>query len=236
MRPRTPFRSAHVAPIAASAVLLFIGVLTTAASSQNGAPAAKTTAATPSPGLPAAWTRFEDAWAGVASYGATVTVYEQKATAAQNVVFDYTFKKPSTVTVHVEKGTNSGVTLDWSGGPTIVAHRGSGFAALFKKSYALHDAAVTTIRGSSIDELSFAAILQHLKSTPGTVSEAPGPAIDGVTTEAVTLVPAAPDADAGFTSEVVDLLPTTAMPASVLGYDGTTLVRKIDFANVQLQR
>lgn len=218
-------------------MLLFFGLLTGAACPQNAQAPAKQIATVPLPlDVPGAWSRFQDAWAGVTSYSATVTVFEQNGTAAQNVVFDYTFKKPSNVTVHVAKGMNSGVTLDWSGGSTIIAHRGSGFAALLKKPFPLHDAAVTTIRGSSIDELSFAAILQHLRSTPGTVSEAPGPAIDGIGSDAVTLVPAAPGVDAGLTSEVVDLSSTTAMPMSVLGYDGPTLVRKIDFSNVKLQR
>jgi hypothetical protein len=63
----------------------------------------------------------------------------------------------------------------------------------------LHDPLVTTLRGSSIDQLSFGAI-----------------------------------PDAGLTREVVELSAQTHLPLRVLGYEGSTLVRRIDFSNVKL--
>ena len=173
---------------------------------------------------------------GVTSYSATVTVFEQNGTAAQNVVFDYTFKKPSNVTVHVAKGMNSGVTLDWSGGSTIIAHRGSGFAALLEEAVpparrCRHDDSWivdrrTEFRGNS------PAPEEHAGNRFG----GSGPRDRRHWKRRGNAVPAAPGVDAGLTSEVVDLSSTTAMPMSVLGYDGPTLVRKIDFSNVKLQR
>jgi outer membrane lipoprotein-sorting protein len=185
--------------------------------------------------LPPAWVAFERAWAGVAAYRATVTVFDQKGTQAQNVVFDYSFRKPSSATVHVVKGPNAGGTLVWSGGKTVVAHRGSGLLRLFTKTYALHDPAVTTLRGSSIDQLSFGAIISHGLDTAGSVSEAAGPVIDGVSTETVTLVPTSSVTDAGLTLEIVDISSATNLPIRVLGYDGPTLVRQVQFSNVKLQ-
>lgn len=115
--------------------------------------------------FPPAWVAFERAWTDIVGYTATLTVFEQKGTQTQNVVFDYTFRKPSNVTVHVVEGPNAGVTLAWNGGTTMEAHRGSGFVALFKKTISLHDPLATTIRGSSVDQLSFAAILDHAQQT-----------------------------------------------------------------------
>jgi hypothetical protein len=63
--------------------------------------------------------------------------------------------------MHVLSGPNAGVAVVWGGGTTVIAHRGSGLAAMFKKTFALHDPQATTIRGSSIDQLSFGAILLH---------------------------------------------------------------------------
>src|ERR1700722_2763518 len=83
--------------------------------------------------------QFAAAWARVTAYTGTVTVFERKDTQVQNVVFEYTFRKPSSVTTHVDAGPNAGVTMVWDGGTTLVAHRGSGFAALFKKTLSLHD-------------------------------------------------------------------------------------------------
>jgi len=196
----------------------------------GGALAASTHART----LPSAWLEFTRAWAGIAGYSATVTVFEQKGAQVQHVVFDYNFRKPSNVTVHVIKGPNAGVTLVWNGGATMSAHRGSGFMAQFKKTLSLHDPAATTIRGSSIDQLSFGAILAHGQQTPGRVWQGRGTVINGAATEAVTLTPSSPAADVGLTYEIVEISKTTHFPMRVLGYQGRTLVRKVDFTNVKL--
>ncbi len=174
---------------------------------------------------------FAAAWSGVTSYNASVTVFEQKGAQVQNVVLDYRFRKPSYVTVRVIAGPNAGASLSWDGGPTVVARRGSGLLALFKKTYALHDPQVTMIRGSSIDQLSFGAILADAQE-PGALSEAASDAIDGVAADAVTLIPTHAAADAGLTREVVDLSTVTHLPMRVLGFDGATLVLRIDFAKV----
>jgi len=175
---------------------------------------------------------FARAWAAVTAYNANVTVFEQKDTTVQNVVFNYSFRKPSSVTVHVASGPNAGVTLVWDGGATVVGRRGSGLAALFKRTLSLHDPLATTIRGSSIDQLSFGAILAHAQAEAGSLSEAPGDVIDGVVTDAVRVIPSDPATNAGLTREVVELSPITHLPMRVLGFDGETLVRKIDFSNV----
>jgi outer membrane lipoprotein-sorting protein len=176
---------------------------------------------------------FAQAWASVTSYTATVTVFEQKGTQVQNLIFDYTFRKPSTVTVHVVYRPNAGAILSWDGGTTLVATRGRGLLALFKKTYPLHDAQVTTIRGSSIDQLSFGAILADAQQA-GVLSEAPSDAIDGVAADAVELIPAASPSDVGLTREVVDLSSITHLPMRVLGFDGSTLVIRIGFTNVMI--
>jgi hypothetical protein len=216
--------------------------LTAAAIAMPGAPAqaqGTSAPAQPSPlpeasGLPPAWSAFERTWAGISGYTATVTVFERLGNAVQNVEFDYTFHKPSSATVHVLKGPNAGVTLVWNGAGTVVAHRGSGLAALFTKTLSLHDPLVTTIRGSSIDQLSYAAILAHAHDTAGPLSQAVGPIIGGIPTAAVTLVPTTSGTDSGLTREVVDLSTMTNLPMRVIGYDRTTLVRQIDFSGVKV--
>jgi outer membrane lipoprotein-sorting protein len=185
---------------------------------------------------PPAWIAFKRAWTGIVGYSATVTIFEKKGAQTQHVVFDYNFRKPSSATVHVVQGPNAGVTLVWNGGSTMAAHRGSGLIAQFKRTLSLHDPLATTIRGSSIDQLSFGAILTHARQTPGTVSQSPGPLIDGVPTDAVKLIPTASATDAGLTHEVVDISKRTYFPMRVLGYNGGTLVRRIDFSNVKLER
>lgn len=189
-------------------------------------------AAQPQNAEPPAWVAFKDVWKNVSSYSATVAVFEREGTEVRSSILDYTFRKPSSATVHFSVGPNAGVTVVWKGGNTVIAHRGSGFAALFKKTFSLHDPRVTTIRGSSIDQLSFAAILAHSQGTAGIVSQDVGPAILDIPTEAVTLVPISSVADTGLTREVVDISVPTSLPIRILGYKGDTLVRQIDFSNI----
>ena len=184
---------------------------------------------------PSAWAAFEHAWANVTAYSATVVVFEREGTHVQSTVLDYTFRKPSSATVHFAAGANAGVTVVWNGGGAVVAHRGTGLAALFKKTFALHDPAVTTIRGSSIDQLSFSAILAHSQGTPGIVSQEAGPTVLDIPTEEVTLIPTSSVADTGLTREVVDISVPTSLPLRVLGYAGETLVRQVDFSNIKVQ-
>ncbi len=184
--------------------------------------------------LPPAWVAFARTWNDIAGYSATVTVFEQKGAQVQNLIVDYTFRKPSSAVVHFEQGPNAGVTLVWNGGTTLTAHRGSGFLALFTRTLPLHDSLVTTIRGASIDQLSFAAILTHAQQTPGAVSQGPGPIINGVPTDAVTLIPTGVVRDTGLTLEVVDISTVTKLPLRVLGYEGSKLVRTIEFLDVRV--
>jgi outer membrane lipoprotein-sorting protein len=184
---------------------------------------------------PPAWAAFKDIWKNVTSYSATVIVFEREGTEVQSSVLDYTFRKPSSATAHFSGGPNAGITVVWNGGNTVVVHRGTGLIALFKKTFSLHDPHVTTIRQSSIDQLSFAAILAHAQGTPGIVSQEVGPAILDIPTEAVTLVPTSSLANTGLTREVVDISVPTGLPLRVLGYEGNTLVRQIDFSNIILR-
>ena len=181
-----------------------------------------------------AWLKFERAWAGIAAYSATVTVFDQENTQAPNIVFDYSFSKPSTAKIRVVSGPHVGSTLTWDGGMTVVGRLGSGFLGMFSKTYALRDPAVTNLRGFGIDQLSFAAMIAHGRETAGVCSETPGPVIDGIPTEAVTLVPASPAADAGLTLEIIDIAATTNIPMRILAYHGPTLVRQVGLSNVKL--
>jgi hypothetical protein len=178
---------------------------------------------------------FASAWEGVIGYSTTVAIFDQKGTQTQNLLFNYTFRKPSNVTVFVVAGPNAGVTMTWDGGPSVVARHGSGLAAMFKRTIPLHDPLVTTLGGWSIDQLSFGAILTHGEQSAGSLLEAPGETIDGVSAHAVILTPASAAGDDGLTREVVELSTLTHLPIRVFGYEGSTLVRRIEFSNIKIQ-
>jgi hypothetical protein len=182
-----------------------------------------------------ALTAFAEAWTTVTAYNTTITVFEQEGIAVQNVIFKYTFRKPTTVTVDVVGGPNDGVAILWTGGTTVKAHR-SGLASAFSQTLSLHDPKMTTIRGSSIDQLSFSQILEHAQNTAGKLSQGPGPLVNGVATDAVTLIPTNPATNAGYTREVIDISRLTHFPLRIEGYEGSTLVREVGFVAVTLTR
>jgi outer membrane lipoprotein-sorting protein len=182
-----------------------------------------------------AWSAFVQTWANADAYTAHITMFEREETQVQTSVLDYTFSKPANATVHFLAGKNAGVFVVWSGGPTVVAHKGSGLLALLKKTMPLHDPQATTIRGSSIDELSFSAFIAHALDTPGAVSQEAGPTILDAETVAVTLIPATAATDTGLTREVIVLASATNLPVRILGYEDATLVRQIDFSDIKLQ-
>lgn len=182
----------------------------------------------------AALDAFEGAWSTVTAYSATIKVFEQKDLAVQTMVCKYTFRKPSIVTVDIVEGANSGVSLLWTGGDTLTAHRGAGLLGMFKRTLPLHDPLVLTIRGSSIDQLSFGEIIAHGKETAGTIVQNPGTTIDGIATDAVTLLPSMPTTDSAYMREVIEISTTTHFPLRILGYQGTTLLRRIDFEDVKV--
>ncbi len=179
-----------------------------------------------------ALTALSAALANVTAYSATITIFEVSGAKVQNMVFKYTFRRPSTVTTDVIGGPNNGVSMLWTGGTTLSAHRG-GLAGVIKKTFSLHDPQVMTIRGSSVDELSFPAILAHAQQTPGKLSQGPGMIVNDVATDAVTLTTANPTAN-GYTSEILEISRITHLPSRVLGYQGTKVVRRIDFVDVAL--
>jgi len=176
---------------------------------------------------------FAQAWSALGAYRTTVSAFERKGAEQVDVRMDYTFQKPSTIKIHLITGPNAGANLSWGGGDTVTGWRG-GLLSFFKKTFSLHDSYVCTARGVSIDQLSFGAILDHAEHEPGKLAIASDEQIDGVTADVVTLTPADPTHDGGLTREVVELSPTTHLPVRVLGYEGSTLVRKVDFSKVTL--
>jgi hypothetical protein len=158
MRKHTVLGRRAVMPLAA---LHLLGIVSTPVAAQPASKALTTPVPPPAPPpppppppFPPALAAFPRAGDGVTAYRATVTIFEQQAADVQNIVFEYRFRKPSSFLVRVIKGPNAGVTLKGDGGTTVQATRGGGlFAALFKQTLPLHNPLVTTIRGSSIDEL-----------------------------------------------------------------------------------
>ena len=208
--------------------LVICAALLAAATFGSAAAPAKTPAKPP-----AAIVAFDKAWSRVKTYNATIAVFERQGMQTQSTTLDFSFAQPSKIEVRVLAGANKGARLEWGGGDTVLVRRGSGLLSLMKKTVSLHDSLVTTIRGSAITQLGFGQILEHTRQ-PGVLTQTHGDVIEGVATEKVTLIPTHPLADGRLTREVIELSTTTHLPTRVLGFEGTTLVRTIDFRNIRI--
>jgi outer membrane lipoprotein-sorting protein len=183
--------------------------------------------------VPAAIVAFNHAWNLLKTYSTNIVVFERQGTQTQNMTLDYSFNKPANIDVRVLAGANKGARLEWRGGDTVLVRRGSGLLSILKKTVSLHDSMVTTIRGSTVNQLSFGAILAHSRQ-PGVLTESRGDVINGIATEKVTLIPTHPLADGRLTREVIEISSATHFPTRILGYEGPMLVRTIDFTDIRV--
>ena len=175
---------------------------------------------TPGPAVAA----FAKAYADVSDYTLTDTVAEQTNDGGKKEqrTYSYKFIKPNSALARVVSGRGSGSVADWHGGNTVKGHVG-GFFSGIKLTLSIDDPRATSLRGHTIDEATFSYTLASLLSTPGSLTEAPGPAIAGVPTTAITLDRATPTTD-GVTKSTLFLSDETHLPVERQTYAGSTLV------------
>jgi len=171
---------------------------------------------------------FAKAWSGMKGYDATIQLFEAKGGSSEHAVFAYSFTKPTTVTMHVNQGPNSGATVKWTGGPSVYASKSGAFGITMGKNVSINDSLVTSLRGYTVSDLSFAGILAHAQQTAGSLSSGTTK-LDGATVTAVTLNVANPAQDNGMTREVLYLSQSSQLPVRVDGFVGNQVVRMYRF-------
>ena len=180
-----------------------------------------------------AFEELQKAWISIDDYHETIVVHEIYHNDTQDRTYDYSFKKPSFAHLEVTAGPGRGSSAVWRGGDTVKGHQG-GFLSMLRLTVSIDDRRATSLRGDTIDAASCAYEIKHFKETPGTLSEGPGPTIEGVTTTAVTLQVGDPAKNKGVSKDVLDISNETHMPLRREQYEGDTLVKSETFRNVQL--
>ena len=171
---------------------------------------------------------FAKAWSGLHGYTATIQLYEVKGGSNEHAVFAYSYTKPSMVTMHVNQGPNSGATVKWTGGTTVYASKSGAFGITMGKNVSLNDPLVSSLRGYTVSDLSFAGILAHAQQTGGTLSSG-ATKLNGAMVTAVTLNVENPAQDNGMTREVLYLSQNTQLPLRIDGFAGNQVVRMYRF-------
>ena len=177
---------------------------------------------------------FAKAYADVNDYTLTDTIAEQTNDGSKHEqrVFSYKFLKPNNAVASVVSGRGSGSAAAWHGGDKVRGHIGGSFSVI-KLTLSINDPRATSLRGHTIDEATFTYTLASLLATPGTLHEAPGPAIAGVPTTAVTLERAEPTAD-GVTKSTLYLSDASHLPVKRETYAGSTIVITEQYSDVKL--
>lgn len=172
--------------------------------------------------------QFATAWSALNGYTATIQLFETKGGNTEHAVFAYTYRKPQSVTMHVNQGPSAGATVTWSGGPTVSASKSGAFGITLSKNVSINDPLVTSLRGYTVADLSLPGILSHAQQTAGT-SYSGTTTLNGDSVTAVTLNVANPSADNGMTREVLYLSQSTQLPVRIDGFVGDQLVRTYKF-------
>ena len=174
----------------------------------------------PSAGL----SSFSRAVSTLNGYNTSINLFEAKGSSTWLATFSYSYSKPNSVNVHIDKGNNAGKDVSWGGGSSVRAGRG-----MFSKNVALTDPLVTSLRGYTVVDLSFPSILHHAENTEGKMSESTGE-LSGKPAQLLILSVANPAGDDGMTREILYLDPFSHLPLRIDGFIGSTLVRSYTFS------
>jgi outer membrane lipoprotein-sorting protein len=172
--------------------------------------------------------KMKATWDSVKSYECTVTVHETKGDSVQDRVYLVRFERPNQTRVDIVDGDGKGSAAVWTGGDKVRGHEG-GFLSILRLNLGVHSKLATDLRGYSIVEANFGALLAHLKML--------GPSVVHVsksgdkTVLVINTDPPAPST--GVTKEVYTLA-SNWLPVEYYEYVGDKVVRHVVNSNLKM--
>ena len=151
----------------------------------------------------------------------------------QDRTYDFRWKRPNYERIEIIAGPGKGEGASWHGGPTVRGHQG-GFLSGIHMNVSIHDPRATSLRGDTIETAAFTWQAEHLLNTPGRLSEAPGPVIDGAPTTAVTLQVTDSKANGNVSRDVLYIGKEKHLPLRREQFAGTTLVKTEHFVDIKV--
>jgi outer membrane lipoprotein-sorting protein len=166
---------------------------------------------------------FEQAFASVNDYAVVERVHEVKGTASQNRTYEVWFMKPHFAKTLIQAGDGKGSGGVWAGGDQVSGHQGGLFSGLHLK-VSLHDPRAVSLRGITIPEGLIQNVVHRYATTAGTLSQAPGGKIGGVSTDRLDLKVANPAGNDGVSEQILYLSQETHWPIRQILYAGDQIV------------
>jgi len=188
--------------------------------------AASARAASRSPA--AAIAKWRATWQRVQSYQCTIRESERLGSRSEDRVYRLYFVKPRSTRMDVIAGDDRGSGAVWTGGSKVRGHRGGLLKGLVL-TLDLHSRLVTSLRGTTIDQANFGALLRHFT---GIKHSAIAATTDGVRT-VVSQTVADPSSDDHVTSEVT-ILGKNGLPVEFDQFEGTSRVESFRYSDVRL--
>ncbi len=179
-----------------------------------------------------AWDAFVKADQGIKDYTETVTTHEVLGDKTEERVYHFSYQKPSYARSEIVSGPGAGGAAVWHGGDKVKGHQG-GFLSGIKLVISENDSRATDIRGKTIESAFFPWMIEGFEKG-GKMSEAPGPTVDGVATDAVTMIPSDPAKSRNLTKETILLSRTTHLPVEHMGWEGDKLVEQEMFTDQKI--
>lgn len=173
---------------------------------------------------PSALGAADAAFGHVEDYRMTIAVHETSGDRVEDRTYNVMFKKPMMERIDIVAGPGKGGGIVWLGGDKVKGHRG-GLLSGIHLTLDIHDKQVSTLRGDGVDAATIPSMLKDFSAIKGTVSEAPGPQIDGVDSIAVTLNVEDSAVANGVTRIVLFLSAATHLPVRRERYAGSQLVK-----------
>jgi outer membrane lipoprotein-sorting protein len=182
-----------------------------------------------------AFTEFVKAFADVSDFQERILTHETSDDGkdVQDRTYDYRWKRPNFARITIIDGPGKGGVASWQGGDKVSGHQG-GILAMIHLTLDIHDKRATSQRGDTLDTASFAWQVAHFQNTPGTLSEAAGPTLDGHASTAVTLAVSDPKSNGNVSRDVLDISNATHLPLRRQQFVGAQLVKSETFMDVKL--
>jgi hypothetical protein len=188
--------------------------------------AARPAPASETPTAARALARFAAAWQGVHDYRCTITAHEVLGRRVQDRVYRLAFEKPHDTRLAIVAGDGRGGVAVWHGGPEVRGHRG-GFLSFVKLTVGLHSALATTLRGTTVAQANFGALLDHWER------EAREASVQATRRDDSTVLSVThPPGPGGVSREVLELA-ADGLPDGYEQFEGDRLVKKVRYGDVE---
>jgi len=128
----------------------------------------------------------------------------------------------------VTGGDNRGGAGVWRGGDTVKGHQG-GFLSFIKLNLNIHDPKAVSVRGTTIADANFGALLEHIKGLKGATIDA---VAEGTLTK-INVAVADPSADNNVTKELM-VLGANDLPVEYDQWEGDNEVKRVTYSDVVL--